>query len=101
MLYFLSALDLFRRLNFLHMLDCSYCGKIYFLKTDKILPVEIWQKTKCLLILVPRQSHSVVLYLFQDTSSLHKPTYVCLQQMPVLYLVCDGNEVTGPWMCLF
>lgn len=61
MLYYLSVSDLFRQSNFLHMLGCSFHGKVYFLKTDKILPVEIWQKTKCWLILVPRQSHSVVL----------------------------------------
>lgn len=40
------ARNLFRQINFIHILDCSYSGKIYFLKTDKIFPVEICQKTK-------------------------------------------------------
>lgn len=60
-----------------------------------MLPVEIWQKTKCLLILEPRHSHNVGLYLLQGTSSLRQPMYICLQQMPILYLVCDADEVTG------
>lgn len=65
--------------------------KIHFLKTDKMLPVESCQKTKVFLDSSARQSRGV-LYLFQCTSSMHKPMYTCPQKMSIL--VCDGNEVT-------
>lgn len=44
-----AAWDLFKQLNFINILDCSYSGKIYFLKTDRIFPVESCQKTKVFL----------------------------------------------------
>lgn len=43
------ARGLFRQVNFIHILDCSYSGKIYFLKTDKIFQAESCQKTKVFL----------------------------------------------------
>lgn len=32
-----DAWDLFRQINFIHILDCSYSGKMYFLKTAKYI----------------------------------------------------------------